>query len=77
MNFIAVFSVFCTFIAAPAIVFSFIYFTRRGKNQVEMQRLKKEMLELEVDREELHLKVLVEENKKYDRMIGERQEYSN
>jgi energy-converting hydrogenase Eha subunit H len=67
---ISLFSVFCVFIAAPAIVFGFIYFSKRSGRQVEMLKYKKEILELEVEKEELRIKALAEENRKYDRLIA-------
>lgn len=74
MNITALFSIFSVFIAAPAIVFGFVYIMRRGKDRVEELRLKKEMLELEVEKEKMHLLALTEENRKYDRLIDSRQD---
>ena len=59
---------FLSLVVAPAIVFGFILLLRKGKNEVEKIMYKKEMMEIELRKEELHLKVLLEENKKYDRM---------
>jgi len=71
-NYIAIISVLCVFIAAPGIVFGFLYLSRKRKSEVEMARLKKECLELELRKEELRLQSLVEENKKYDRIIDDK-----
>lgn len=63
------FPVFCVFIGAPLIVFGFLFLRRRGRDQLEALRIKKEMLELEVEKEKLHLAAMAEENAKYDRII--------
>lgn len=63
-------SVVCLFVAAPAIVFGFVLLNKRGKNQLEALRLRKEMLELEVEKERIHALGLAEENRKYDRIIA-------
>jgi predicted membrane protein len=64
-----VFPVFCVFIAAPSIVFGFILLQKRGRNRLEELRLKKEMLMLEVEREKFRHATMIEENRKYDRII--------
>ncbi len=71
MDSIATFSIFSIFIAAPAIVFGFILLAKRGRNQVEMLRYKKEILELELRKEEYRAQSLREENRKLDRIIGD------
>jgi hypothetical protein len=60
--------VFSLFVA-PCLVFGFILFMRKGKNDVEKARLQKEMKEIEMRKEEIHLRALIEENRKYDRLI--------
>jgi len=60
--------VFSLFVA-PSLVFGFVLLVRKGKNEVRKLELQKEMRELEVRKEELHLQALIEENRKYDRMI--------
>jgi hypothetical protein len=60
--------VFSLFVA-PCLVFGFILFLKKGKNDVEKARLQKEMKEIEMKREEIHLRALIEENRKYDRLI--------
>jgi hypothetical protein len=57
------------FLVAPALTFGFIGYTKKLKADVEKKRYEKEILELEVKKEEIHVKMLEEENKKYDRMI--------
>jgi len=60
--------VFSLFIA-PCLVFGFVLMIRKGKNDVRKMELQKEMRELEVRKEELHLQALIQENRKYDRLI--------
>jgi hypothetical protein len=57
------------FLVAPALTFGFIGYTKKLKADVEKKRYEKEILELEVRKEEIHVKMLEEENRKYDRMI--------
>ncbi len=59
-------------LVTPGITFLFIWAIKKTKANVEMAKYKKEMLELEVVKEELRLKVLQEENKKLDRLIEHR-----
>jgi len=54
---------------APAITFGFILLIKKQKSDVEKLRYKKEILELEIKKEEAHIKLIQEENKKYDRII--------
>ena len=57
------------FFVAPALTFGFIGYTKKIKAEVEKKRYQKEILELEIKKEELHLRMIEEENKKYDKMI--------
>jgi hypothetical protein len=70
MDLLPIVSILCVFIAAPAIVFSFIYFSRKNRFKLEELRIKKEMLELEVEKEYAHIKHIEAENAKYDRLIA-------
>jgi hypothetical protein len=70
MNWIAFFSVFCVFIAAPAIVFGFIFLLRRSKTRIEELMLRKDLIELEIKKEALRLEAIREENRKYDRILS-------
>jgi hypothetical protein len=60
---------FLSLLVAPALVFGFIIAMKKGKNDVEKLRLQKEMKEIDMKKEEIHLRALIEENRKYDRMI--------
>ena len=70
MDLTAIFSVICIFIIAPSIVFGTMYLNRKRKYELEMMKYKKELLELEIEKDNQHIKLLEEENKKYDRLIG-------
>lgn len=59
------------FIGLPAVVFFFVRAIQRDKTEVERLKARKEVLELEVKAEEARAKALAEENRKYDRIIGE------
>jgi flagellar biosynthesis/type III secretory pathway M-ring protein FliF/YscJ len=64
-------SVLSLFIGAPAIVFSFILRLKKSEEEAKRLQYQKEMLELEVKKEELQLRRLEIENKQYDRLINE------
>jgi hypothetical protein len=65
---IPVFGMTFTLIAS-VIVFGSIIIMKKGKNDVEKLRLQKEIKEIDLRKEELHFNSLIEENKKYDRML--------
>jgi len=69
--YIGIISVLGLFFVAPLIVFSFIYFSKRDKVKLDELRIKKEMLELEVEKERVKVELLEAENLKYDRIIDE------
>jgi hypothetical protein len=56
------------FVGLPGIVLHFIYKSR--KNKTEMIKQQKELLEIEFEKEKLQLRLLEEENRKYDTMIN-------
>ena len=64
-------SVLSLFVAAPVIVFSFILKMKKSNNEVMKLQYQKEMLELELKKEELQIKRLEAESKQYDRLINE------
>jgi len=69
MNLTAIISVMSVFIGTPLVVFSFIYLNVRSKRNIEALRYRKEIIELELEKEQIKLKVIEEENKKYDKLI--------
>jgi|RifOxyC2_1024027.scaffolds.fasta_scaffold119029_1 hypothetical protein len=72
MEFIPIpyFGMIMFFFVAPALTFGFISYIKKIKADVEKKKYQKEILELEIRKEEIHLKMIEEENKKYDKMIG-------
>lgn len=69
MDITGVVAIICLFIGAPGITFGFILVSKKLKRDVEILKYKKEILELEVEKERIREKVLEAENKKYDRLI--------
>jgi cell division protein FtsB len=59
------------FIGLPAILFTFIYKSKKNKSDIEKLKYQKEILELEIEKENRHIKLLEEENKKLDKIINE------
>lgn len=59
------------FIGLPGVVFFFVRAIQRDKSEVERLKARKDVLELEVRKEEARAKALEEENRKYDRVIRE------
>lgn len=57
------------FVVMPSIVFGFILLSKKEKNRVEILRYQKEIAEIDLRKDELKLKLLQEENLKYDRLI--------
>jgi cell shape-determining protein MreC len=62
------------FVGLPAIVFTFIHKNIKNKREKEIEILKyqKEILELEIEKENKQIKLLEEENKKLDKIIYEK-----
>jgi cell shape-determining protein MreC len=60
-------------VGLPAIVFTFVNKNIKNKRENEIEKLKyqKEILELEIEKENKHIKLLEEENKKLDKIIYE------
>ncbi|MDR1443449.1 MAG: hypothetical protein LBI94_01080 [Treponema sp.] len=63
-------AVLSLFVGLPAIVLHFIYKTR--KNKTEMIKQQKELMALEIEKGNTQLRLLEEENKKYDRILDEK-----
>jgi flagellar biosynthesis/type III secretory pathway M-ring protein FliF/YscJ len=66
---IPIVAILAIFIGAPAIVFSFIWNTKKSSNEMKKLQYEKEIMELELKKEELQIKRLEEENKKYDHLL--------
>ena len=72
MDYTGIFALLCVFIIAPTIVFSFIYFSNRGKLTPAELRIERDTLELEIEKEKAHTKAIEAESAKYDRIIESR-----
>jgi hypothetical protein len=69
MDFTGIICSTIVFVFSPIVVFTFIYFNIEGRRDIERRKLAKEMLELEIKKEELHLHLIEAENEKLDHMI--------
>lgn len=67
---IGLISVILIFGVIPLCVFGFRYLGKKKTAEIELVRQRKEILELEVRKEELRVQALLEENRKYDRIIS-------
>jgi hypothetical protein len=65
-------AIISSLVILPGMILGFIYLMKKHRHDVELINHKKELLELEVRKEELRLQNLVEENRKYDRIIDGR-----
>lgn len=72
MDMTGIIALLSIFVAAPLIVFGFILLAKREKNKYEIMRLKRDIAEIELRKEEAKARVLIEENRKYDRIIDGR-----
>jgi hypothetical protein len=72
MNWVAIISVICLFVIAPSIVFTFIYMSKKAKIEVDLLKYKRDMMEIDLEKEKVHLKLIEAENLKYDRIIEDR-----
>ena len=61
------------FIILPKHIFRFINDQNKHKREMELEKLRyqKEILELELEKQRNEIKLLEEENRKYDKIIGE------
>ncbi|OHD12287.1 MAG: hypothetical protein A2Z96_01135 [Spirochaetes bacterium GWB1_48_6] len=71
MEFIPIpyFGMIMSLFVAPALTFGFILISKKYKADVEKLRIKKEILELEIRKEEIQIKKIEEENIKLDKFI--------
>ena len=66
------FGMILSLVVVPGMTFGFILFLKKIRADVEKIKYQKEIMELELRTEETHLKSLIEENKKYDKLIEAR-----
>jgi hypothetical protein len=69
MNVTEVVSIVSTLVVAPAIVFLFIYKIKKNKTDIEKLKYEKEVLELEIEKQNNQMKLLAKESEKYDKLI--------
>ncbi len=63
------FGMIVSLIIVPTITFGFILLLKKIRADVEKVKYKKEMMELELRKEEVHLQAIIEENKKLSHLI--------
>jgi uncharacterized membrane protein YkgB len=56
-------------VVAPAIFFSFLYKITKNKHELKKMQYQKQILELEVEKQNNQIKLLEEENRKLDKII--------
>jgi len=69
MDLVAIVAIISLFGIAPAIIFSFIYKITKNKHELKKMQYQKEILELEVEKQNNQIKLFEEENRKLDRVI--------
>ena len=69
MDIAGIIAILSALIGVPLIVFGFVLLNLGNKRSVEKIRLQKEILELELQKEQVRLKMLEAENVKYDKLI--------
>jgi hypothetical protein len=57
------------FIALPGIIFTYAYKSKKDKTELKKLQYQKEILELEIRRDNRRIRLLEEENKKLDKII--------
>ena len=70
---VAALAVIGIFIVLPKTILGFIGDQAKHKKEMEVEKLKyqKEILELELEKQRNEIKLLEEENRKYDKIIGD------
>jgi Na+-translocating ferredoxin:NAD+ oxidoreductase RnfG subunit len=66
----AIVAILSLFVITPGIVFLFTYKNQKSKIELKKLEQQKEILKLEIEKQNNHIKLLEEENKKYDRIIN-------
>jgi hypothetical protein len=70
LQYIGVFIPFVA-LATPILAITLSYRQKTQKNRIRELELQKEILELEIEKQNGQVKLLEEENKKYDKIINE------
>ena len=69
MDIAGIIAILSSLLGIPLIVFGFIYLNLKGKRSIELLRLQKEILKLELEKDKVKISMLEAENIKYDREI--------
>jgi cell shape-determining protein MreC len=59
------------FVILPGMIFAFAYKNKKNKNELKKIEYEKEILQLEMEKDNLRIKLLEEENKRLDKIINE------
>jgi aminopeptidase C len=65
-------SILSIFVVLPGMIFTFAYKNKKNKHELKKLEYEKEILQLEIEKDNLRIRLLEEENKKLDRIINER-----
>ena len=69
MDIAGIIAILSSLLGIPLIVFGFIYLNLKGKRAIELLRLQKEIMKLELEKDKVKIRMLEAENIKYDREI--------
>ena len=69
MDIAGIIAILSSLLGIPLIVFGFIYLNLKGKRAIEVLRLQKEIMKLELEKDTAKIRMLEAENIKYDREI--------
>ena len=69
MDIAGIIAILSSLLGIPLIVFGFIFLNLKGKRSIELLRLQKEILKLELEKDKVKISMLEAENIKYDRVI--------
>jgi cell shape-determining protein MreC len=59
------------FVVLPGIIFTYAYKNRKNKMELKKIEYRKEILQMEMEKDDRKIKLLEEENKKLDKIINE------
>jgi len=69
MDIAGIIAILSSLLGIPLIVFGFIYLNLKGKRAIEVLRLQKEIMKLELEKDKAKIRMLEAENIKFDREI--------
>jgi hypothetical protein len=59
------------FVILPGMILTFAYRNKKNKNELKKLEYEREIMQLEIEKDNLRIKLLEEENKKLDKIINE------